>query len=118
MRTTNEGVVGAWKRGRSAWNSRKTLHTDGRYLYSYRLRIGTRLNGGATVVGDFTSGGGEYHTQTTSCHVGLAKRSGVDMVMHPLVWKGSPVSYKDVYRPLELDLTTGNVSRVPPEEVA
>jgi hypothetical protein len=118
MRTTNEGVVSAWKQGLIGWNSRKTLHTDGRYLYSYRLRIGTRLNGGATVVGDFTAPGGEYKSQTTSCHVGLAKRSGVDMVMHALVWRTSPVSYKDVYRPLELDLATGKVSRVPLEEVA
>ena len=117
-RTTNEGVVSAWNRGRIAWNSRKTLHTDGRYLYSYRLRIGTRLASDVTILGDFTSPGGEYRSQTTSCHVGLAKRYGVDMVMHPRVWEASPVSYKDVYRPLELDLATGKVSRGPLEEVA
>ena len=92
MRTTNEGVVNAWKRGRSAWNSRKTLHTDGRRLYSYRLHIGTRLPSDATVLGDFTAPGGEYQSQTTSCHIGLVKRGGVDLVMHPMVWRTSPMS--------------------------
>jgi len=92
MRTTNEGVVNAWKRGRSAWNSRKTLHTDGERLYSYRLHIGTRLPSDATVLGDFTAPGGEYQSQTTSCHIGLVKRSGVDLVMHPMVWRTSPMS--------------------------
>jgi len=91
-RTTNEGVVSAWKRGRIAWNNRKTLHTDGQRLYSYRLHIGTRLPSDATVLGDFTAGAGGYHSQTTSCHVGLAKREGVDLVMHPLVWSTSPMS--------------------------
>jgi len=92
MRTTNEGVISAWKQGLMAWNSRKTLHTDGQRLYSYRLHIGTRLPSDATVLGDFTAGAGGYHSQTTSCHIGLAKRGGVDLVMHPLVWKTSPMS--------------------------
>jgi len=92
MRTTNEGVISAWKRGRIAWNSRKTLHTDGERLYSYRLHIGTRLPSDATVLGDFTAPGGEYQSQTTSCHIGLVKRGGVDLVMHPMVWRTSPMS--------------------------
>ena len=92
MRTTNEGVISAWKRGRIAWNSRKTLHTDGQRLYSYRLHIGTRLPSDATVLGDFTAPGGEYQSQTTSCHIGLVKRGGVDLVMHPMVWRTSPMS--------------------------
>ena len=92
MRTTNEGVISAWKRGRIAWNSRKTLHTDGERLYSYRLHIGTRLPSDATVLGDFTAPGGEYQSQTTSCHIGLVKRGGVDLVMHLMVWRTSPMS--------------------------
>ena len=92
MRTTNEGVISAWKQGLFARNSRNTLHTDGDRLYSYRLHIGTRLKSGATVLGDFTAGAGGYHSQTTSCHIGLAKRAGVDLVMHPMVWSTSPMS--------------------------
>ena len=92
MRTTNEGVISAWKQGLFARNSRNTLHTDGDRLYSYRLHIGTRLKSGATVLGDFTAGAGGYHSQTTSCHIGLAKRGGVDLVMHPRVWSTSPMS--------------------------
>ena len=92
MRTTNEGVISAWKQGLFARNSRHTLHTDGERLYSYRLHIGTRLKSGATVLGDFTAAAGGYHSQTTSCHIGLAKRAGVDLVMHPMVWSTSPMS--------------------------
>ena len=91
-RTTNQGVISAWKTGLSARNSRHTLHTDGERLYSYHLHIGTRLKSGATVLGDFTAPGGEYQSQTTSCHIGLAKRAGVDLVMHPMVWSTSPMS--------------------------
>ena len=92
MRTTNEGVISLWKQGLLGRNSRGTLHTDGERLYSYRLHIGTRLKSGATVLGDFTAGAGGYHSQTTSCHIGLAKRGGVDLVMHPRVWSTSPMS--------------------------
>ena len=92
MRTTNEGVISAWKQGLFARNSRNTLHTDGDRLYSYRLHIGTRLKSGATVLGDFTAAAGGYHSQTTSCHIGVAKRGGVDLIMHPMVWSTSPMS--------------------------
>ena len=92
MKTTNQGVISAWKIGLSARNSRGTLYTDGERLYSYQLHVGTRLKSGATVLGDFTAGADGYHSQTTSCHIGLAKRGGVDLVMHPVVWSTSPMS--------------------------
>lgn len=66
---TNENVIRAWINGRRA--SAKNLSTDGSNLYSYNLLIGT---GAGSVVLNHTSGGGSYHSQTTSCHVGLAKR--------------------------------------------
>jgi|ETNvirnome_6_100_1030635.scaffolds.fasta_scaffold19340_2 hypothetical protein len=85
-RTTNAGVVAAWKRGVEAKNSRNTLHTDGTRLYSYLLHIGMRSASGDTVLADYTASG-SYRSQTTSCHIGIARRSGVDLMMHPKVWQ-------------------------------
>ncbi len=65
----NENVIKAWMNGRSA--SAANLSTDGNNLYSYRLLIGT--GSGSTIL-NHTACGGSYYSQTTSCHVGLAKR--------------------------------------------
>jgi hypothetical protein len=81
----NAQVVASWANGRKATNSRGSLTTDGVSLYSYRLKIGHRVSDGSAVVGDYTSGGGDYHSQTTSCHVGLARR-WADTVMLPEVF--------------------------------
>jgi len=63
---TNEEVVRAWYHGREAQGL--NIHTDGRDLYSYRLLIGS-----GCIVLDYTSPD-NYVSQTTSCHVGLARR--------------------------------------------
>ena len=84
----NEEVVSMWRGGRPAVSYSGALNTDGKGLYSYNVRIGYRAPSGATVVGDFTSPGGKYYSQTTSCHVGLACRSA-DHVMHPTVFENS-----------------------------
>jgi hypothetical protein len=66
---TNSDVIRAWNNGRAAGS--KNLSTDGVKLYSYRLLIGDRSGG---IIYDHTAAGGSYHSQTTSCHVGLATR--------------------------------------------
>jgi hypothetical protein len=66
---TNQSVIKSWVSGRAAGGG--NLFTNGKELYSYALLIGT--GSGATIF-DHTSGGGSYYSQTTSCHVGLAKR--------------------------------------------
>tara|TARA_R110000824_G_scaffold92217_9_gene223913 strand:+ start:362 stop:676 length:315 start_codon:yes stop_codon:yes gene_type:complete len=88
--TNNKGVIDAWKCGESARNSRRNLTTDGESLYSYRLKIGMRA-GETCVVADYTAGTNSFQTQTTSCHVGIA-RARADLVMHPRVWLTSPLS--------------------------
>ena len=85
---TNLQVVRAWARGQSANGG--NLSTDGTDLWSYGLKIGHNT-GSSAVLSDFTAGGGAFHSQTTSCHVGLARRVA-DVVMHPLVWAQSPLS--------------------------
>ena len=85
---TNLQVVRAWASGRSANGGH--LSTDGTDLFSYRLKIGHNT-GSSAVLADFTAGGGSYYSQTTSCHVGLARRVA-DVIMHPLVWCESPLS--------------------------
>ena len=75
----NDSVVRAFAAGRAARSGR--LRTDGRSLWSYDLKIAERTLAGV-VVGNFTSPGGEFHSQTTSSHVGLAKRIA-DTIMLP-----------------------------------
>ncbi len=68
----NEDVVRAWVDGRVA--SGGNLMTDGRKLYSYALCIGTTEDG-YKEVRDYTAKGAYgFRSQTTSQHVGLAKR--------------------------------------------
>jgi hypothetical protein len=97
-RLNNDGVIKAWQQGLSARNSRRTLtsvsYPSGRAeLYSYRLKIGVRTPAGALILADFTAPVGGFHSQTTSCHVGLAKREAANpLIMHPKVWQCSPLS--------------------------
>lgn len=95
IRTDNSGVIKAWKAGEAAKNGRGSLHTDGSALYSYDLHIGQRTDAGVCVLADYTAPAKGYHSQTTSCHVNLAKHAGVGatvMIMHPKVWAHSPLS--------------------------
>ena len=56
----------------------RTLRTDGQSLWSFDTRIAEHIpdgNGkGATIVYDYTYGGGHYVSQTTSNHVRLTKK--------------------------------------------
>lgn len=70
----NLDVVRAWSRNERARSSNGNLSTDGRFLRSYDLIIGVRGNAGARCVLDFTATGGDFRSQTTSCHVNMAKQ--------------------------------------------
>ena len=87
-RLRNDLVLDKWRQGKTAISHTGTLSTDGRHLFSYKLKIGHRADSGVCVLGDFTSPGGEYKSQTTSCHVGKA-RIFADHTMHPVVFKKS-----------------------------
>ena len=70
---TNEQVIEAWLNGNAA--KAGNLSTDGTSLYSYAVEIGDTVPSGKKVVYDYTSGGSYgWVSQTTSRHVGLAKR--------------------------------------------
>ena len=84
----NEEVLEKWKDGENAVSHTGALCTDGTSLFSYKLKIGHRSRSGVTIIGDFTSPGGEWPSMTTSCHVGKA-RVIADHVMHPAVFKNS-----------------------------
>ena len=90
---TNEQVVRAWAAGGKASNGRGSLTTDGSHLLSYDLVIGDRQSG---QIFNYTRSGGEYYSQTTSKHVGLALQlSGFEIVPPPAqaelrLWKKSP----------------------------
>ena len=69
---TNKEVIRAFVIGHRA--AAGNLHTDGRSLWSYNLKIAHRNIDGGIVVGDFTAPGGGFWSTTTSKHVGMAKR--------------------------------------------
>ena len=73
---TNSEVVVAWEYGRTAENHRGSFSTDGKRLYSYALQIGdTCERTGKKILRDYTAHTGwGFKSQTTSCHVGLARR--------------------------------------------
>jgi hypothetical protein len=64
---TNAQVVQAWAAGKAG--KAGNLSTDGVSLWSYRLQIGDTMLSGRKVVYDYG-----WVSQTTSRHVGLAKR--------------------------------------------
>ena len=86
----NNMVITLWAEGRDARNHKSTLKAIDGNLYSYNVTSGSRTEGGQCVVVDYTASG-RFLSQTTSCHVGRAKRYA-DMVMHPLVWEVSPLA--------------------------
>ena len=104
-RVRNHIVIQKWKAGEEAENHRGSLSSitwaDGSAeLWSYELKIGHRTQSGACVLADFTARTGNFKSVTTSTHVNLAKK--VDdrpLVMHPLVWRESPVSNSHLAKP-------------------
>ena len=69
----NQDIIDAWIASKSAFRKSKALSTDGVHLFSYSLPIGYTNKQGKKVVWDYTATGGNYRSQTTSTHVGLAK---------------------------------------------
>ncbi len=68
---TNREVVQQWARGIPCRAG--SLSTDGRRLYSYALEIGFTGEDRRLYVRNYTVSG-QFISQTTSCHVGLARR--------------------------------------------
>ena len=81
--TRNDSVIAAFARGQSARAG--NLSTDGQSLWSYNMRIAHRTADGDIAVGDYTAGAHGFVSQTTSCHVGLARRVA-DTIMLPEVY--------------------------------
>jgi hypothetical protein len=81
----NIQVINAWNRNQSAHanNGRGALRTDGQRLWSYGLCIGRSDEEGNKIIFDFTAKGGRSVSNTTSQHVGLAKRNSDAEVMRP-----------------------------------
>ena len=87
-RMKNELVINSWTRGVAASSHTGALRTDGVNLYSYSLRIGYRTKSGSTILGDYTSPGGDFRSMTTSSHVGKVRGIACH-VMHPAVFENS-----------------------------
>ena len=70
----NSEVIQSWTESREAKNHKGTLTTTGLTLWSYDLQIGDTIDG-VKVVRDYSARGKwGYKSQTTSCHVGLARQ--------------------------------------------
>lgn len=68
----NSDVAKAWAEGRKA--RVRHMSTDGNDLFSYWLKIGETLDDGRKIVYNYTASG-EFHSPTTSSHVGYANRA-------------------------------------------
>ena len=68
----NNDVINAWIHGYEARTL--NLSTDGKFMSSYDLVIGYTNDLGQVFVLDYTSPD-NFYSQTTSTHVGLAKRA-------------------------------------------
>ena len=68
----NNDVINAWIHGYAART--KNFSTDGKFLRSYDLIVGYTNDLGQVFVLDYTSPD-NFYSQTTSAHVGLAKRA-------------------------------------------
>ena len=82
----NQQVVQAFFSGRDATSHTWNLNSQAGRRYSYNLEIARQDQDGGFVIFDFTAGGGSFASQTTSQHVGLAKRSApskVTTIMRP-----------------------------------
>ena len=77
----NQDVIRSFAWGKRA--AAANLQTDGRSLWSYNLKIAQRTPEGV-VVGDFTAAGGDFHSMTTSKHVGMAKREAHTIMLPEL----------------------------------
>jgi hypothetical protein len=93
MAVKNKEVAEAWRTGQSATNHRKSFYClDDGSLWSYNLKIGQRTPSGFCLMANYTAGG-EFRSQTTSCHIGVA-RVVAHQVWHPKVWDVSRFSQK------------------------
>ena len=89
MSIRNSEVIKSWKSGKRAMNGRKSLWTDGTWLYSYKLKVGFRTSSGICVLGNYTSSG-VYYSQTTSCHIGRVRVAvSSELIWHPAVFEAS-----------------------------
>ena len=70
----NYDIAKAWINNKAFQRKNKALSTDGEDLYSYNLLIGYTNAQGLKVTIDYTRTGGDYRSNTTSTHVGLAKQ--------------------------------------------
>ena len=96
----NIDIITEWISNRPYSKRHKALSTDGQILFSYGLIIGYTNKQGRKVAIDYTSTGGYMKSQTTSTHVGMAKRKA-DLIRNPCIEDDSapievPVS---VYNP-------------------
>ena len=76
----NDQVIRLWLNGAAtASTSNGNLSTRNGRLYSYNLMIGDRMDNQIRIW-NYTSSG-RYYSQTTSCHVGLARSYAGDYVL-------------------------------------
>ena len=68
----NSSVVYNWMNGKPFKSL--SMKTDGKDLYSYKLKVGTTTNDHAKNVLDYTAKGLGFYSVTTSTHVNLAKK--------------------------------------------
>ena len=69
---TNDGVIKAWINRETAITANGAFSTNGKDLFSYRLKIGTVNQDGTYIVYDYRGG----YSKTTTKHVNMATKIG------------------------------------------
>ena len=82
IRTNNSQIPQYWAKSVTAHSNNRQYRTDGQNLYSYNLIIGTTLSNGSKILLDYSAQTGHFRSQTTSQHVGKARR-WADQTMCP-----------------------------------
>ncbi len=73
-RTNNDTVAKLWAANEPSTSHNGNFSTDGRHLFSYNLLIGYTSASGKKVALLYNAGSDNYVSQTTSQHVGKARR--------------------------------------------
>jgi len=74
MKVRNVVVASYWQHDKPAENHTGSFTTNGIKLWSYGLMIGDTVDG-KKILKDYTAAGTfGFKSQTTSCHVGFARR--------------------------------------------
>ena len=105
----NTDIIEAWMSGKKSGQGQWRLHTDGKSLFSYQLRIGRTESDGKKIAFNYTAKGPQFYSTTTSRHCYLAIRHGGAAI----VWNDTEDEYERKITRAEFRRCLMNQTRLP-----